>query len=123
MIMLLTHRADLREQIAKSLEAKGYAVCIPPHRADVKPETDESHPDLVVLDMYLDDPAGNVVLQKLRRDGYQGTVIALSGPSQMASMESVHALGIQRILKLPVQVAGSYDLGELETAVQAAFRV
>jgi len=30
MIMLLTHRADLREQIAKSLGAKGHAVCVPP---------------------------------------------------------------------------------------------
>jgi DNA-binding response OmpR family regulator len=56
MIMLLTHRADLREQIAKSLEAKGYAVSIPPHRKDLKIETKEPHPDLIVLDMYLDNP-------------------------------------------------------------------
>jgi DNA-binding response OmpR family regulator len=123
MIMLLTHRADLRGQIAKSLEAKGHAVCIPPHRTDVTTETKHSQPDLVVLDMYLDDPAGNTVLQNLRQDGYKGMVIALSGPSQVVSMEGARALGLQRILKLPVQVAGSYDLGELETAVETAFRV
>ena len=123
MIMLLTHRADLREQIAKSLEAKGHAVCIPPHRADVKAETNESQPDLIVLDMYLDDPAGNTVLQNLRQDGYKGMVIALSGPSQSAGVEGAHGLGLHRILKLPVHVAGAYDLGELETAVDTAFRV
>lgn len=123
MIMLLTHRADLREQISKSLEAKGYAVCIPPHRTDVKTETNESHPDLIVLDMYLGDPAGNTVLQNLRRDGYKGKVIALSGPSQSAGVEGAHGLGLYRILKLPVHVAGSYDLGELETAIDAALRV
>lgn len=123
MIMLLTHRADLREQLAKSLEAKGHAVCIPPHRTDVMAETKESQPDLIVLDMYLDDPAGNTVLQNLRQNGYKGTVIALSGPSQVVSMAGACALGIYRILKLPVQVAGSYDLGELETAVETALRV
>jgi DNA-binding response OmpR family regulator len=88
MIMLLTHRADLREQISKSLESKGYAVCIPPHRTDVKTETNESQPDLIVLDMYLDDPSGNTVLQNLRRDGYKGMLIALSGPSQSAGVEA-----------------------------------
>ncbi len=123
MIMLLTHRADLREQIAKSLEAKGHAVCIPSHRTDVMTETKRSQPDLIVLDMYLDDPAGNTVLQNLRQDGYKGMVIALSGPSQSGGMEGARALGLHRILKMPVHVAGSYDLGELETAVETAFRV
>jgi hypothetical protein len=61
-----------------------------------------------------------VVLQNLRKDGYKGVVIALSGPSQVASMESARALGLHRVLKLPAHVAGSYDLGELETAVDAA---
>ena len=48
--------------------------------------------------MYLDDPAGNTVLQSLRQNGYKGMVIALSGPSQ----------------------EGSYELGDLETAVETA---
>ena len=114
MIMLLTHRADLREQIAKSLEAKGHAVRVPRHRTDVKTEMKVSQPDLVVLDMYLDDPAGSLVLQNLRDEGYNGSVIALSGPSQVTSVGASHSFGLHRVLKLPAQVAGSYDLGELE---------
>lgn len=122
MIMLLTHRADLREQIAKSLEAKGHSVCVPPHRTDVTSEMKESHPDLVVLDMYLDDPASRLVLQRLRLDGYKGTVIALSGPSQMATVQDSHSLGLHRVLKLPAHIAGSYNLGELETAIDEAIK-
>ena len=123
MIMLLTHRADLREQITKSLEAKGHAVCVPPHRTDIQTEMNESHPDLIVLDMYLNDPAGSLVLQNLRKDGFNGSVIALSGPSQVTSVDASHSLGLHRVLKLPAQVAGSYDLGELETAVEASLKV
>ena len=123
MIMLLTHRTDLRGQIAKSLEAKGHAVCVSPHRTDVKTEMIESHPNLVVLDMCLDNPAGSLVLQNLRDDGYNGSVIALSGPSQVPSVGASHSLGLHRVLKLPAQVAGSYDLGELEAAVETSLKV
>lgn len=123
MVMLLTHRADLREQIAKSLQTKGHKVCIPPHRTNLTTETNESRPDLIVLDMYLDDPASNSVLRNLRRDGYKGMVIALSGPSQSAGLEGAHGLGLHRILKLPARVGGAYDLGELETAIDTALRV
>ncbi|MEX5219902.1 MAG: response regulator [Nitrospiraceae bacterium] len=120
MIMLLTHRADLREQIAKLLEAKGHPVCVPPHRTEVTTEMKESQPKLVVLDMYLDNPAGRLVLQHLRQDGFGGAVIALSGPSQAATIRDSHSLGLHRVLQHPVQIAGSYDLRELETAIDAA---
>lgn len=120
MIMVLTHQPDLREQIAKLLETKGHPVCIPPHRTDVNTEMKESQPDLVVLDMYLDNPAGRLVLQNLRQDGYEGAVIALSGPSQAATIRDSHSLGLHRVLKLPVQVGGSYDLSELEIAIDGA---
>lgn len=123
MIMLLTHRADLRDQIAKSLEAKGHAICVPPHRTDVTTEMKESHPDLVVLDMYLDNPAGRLVLQSLRQEGYTGTVIALAGPSQSVTIRDLQPLGFHRVVKLPAHIAGSYDLGELETAIDAALHV
>jgi len=73
--------------------------------------------------MYLDNPAGSLFLQTLRDDGYHGSVIVLSGPSQVTNIDASHSLGLHRVLKLPVQVTGSYDLGELETAVEASLKV
>jgi DNA-binding response OmpR family regulator len=119
MIMLLTHQTDLREQIANALKGKGHEVCLPPHRADVTTAMKESPPDLVILDMYLENPASSLVLQHLREDGYQGAIIVLSGPSQGTTLDGSHFLGRHRVLKLPVQIAGSYELGELKAAVEA----
>ena len=45
MIMLLTYRAELREQITKSLKAMGHDLCLPAHRTDVT-AMKESPPDL-----------------------------------------------------------------------------
>jgi CheY-like chemotaxis protein len=94
MIMLLTHQTDLREQIAKLLKGKGHAVCVPPHRTDVNTEMKQSQPDLVVLDMYVDNPAGRLVFQNLREQGYMGIVIVLSGPSQAGSIRDSTLIGI-----------------------------
>ena len=66
MIMLLTYRAELQEQITKSLKAMGHDLCLPAHRTDVT-AMKESPPDLVILDMYLDNPASSLVLQNTRR--------------------------------------------------------
>ena len=114
-IMVLTHRADLRAQIANLLETRGHQICIPDHRTDVTAKTKESHPDLVVLDMYLDNPSGARVLSDLRDNGYEGAVIAMSGPSKLVRDE--HSRGLHRIVQLPVQIDTRFDLGELETAV------
>jgi DNA-binding NtrC family response regulator len=117
MIMLLTYRAELREQITKSLKAMGHELCLPAHRTDVT-AMKESPPDLVILDMYLDNPASSLVLQNLREDGYQGPLILLSGPSQGATLGS-HFFGRHQVLQLPMQIAGAYELAELRTAVAA----
>ncbi len=117
MIMLLTYRAELREQIRKSLKVMGHELRIPAHRADVATAMKESPPDLVILDMYLDNPASSLVLQNLREDGYHGAIILLSGPSQGATLDGSQFLGRHRVLQLPVQIAGAYELDELRTAV------
>ena len=119
-IMVLTHRADLRAQIANSLETRGHQICIPDHRTDVTAKTKESHPDLVVLDMYLDNPSGARVLSDLRDNGYEGAVIAMSGPSKLVRDE--HSRRLHRIVQLPVQIGTRFDLSELETAVDGAAR-
>jgi hypothetical protein len=116
MIMLLTYRAELREQITKCLKAMGHDMCLPSHRTDVT-AMKESPPNLVILDLYLDHPATSLVLENLRQDGYQGTLILLSGPSQGATGDGPHFFGRHRVLQLPMQIAGAYQLAELATAV------
>ena len=119
-IMVLTHRTDLRAQIASSLQTRGHQICTPDHQTDATVTAKRSHPDLVVLDMYLDNPSGAHVLSDLRADGYEGAVIAMPGVSKVVSVE--HSRRLHRIVQLPVQIGTRYDLGELETAVDSLAR-
>ena len=117
-IMVLTHRAELRQHIGRSLQTRGHEVCFPDHRTAVAATAKkESHPHLVVLDMYLNDPSGARILSGLRNNGYQGAVIAMAGPSSVVSIEHSHPLAVHRVVKLPVPIGEGFDLGELETAI------
>ena len=99
---------------------KGHQVLKPEHHSDASTRTKETHPDLVVLDMYLDEPSGAQVLNDMRDNGYEGAVIAMSGPSKVVAAE--HSRRLHRIVQLPVEIGTDYDLGELETAVDAVVR-
>ena len=54
MIMLITYRSELRDQLNTMLQAKGHETCIPPHRQDVIAVMEDCHPDLIVIGY--DDP-------------------------------------------------------------------
>src|SRR5215204_514959 len=85
MIMLITHQSELREQIGKSLGERGHAVAIPPHRQDMLTTLKVTHPDLIVLDLYVSDPSGAEDWKMLREHGFQGGIIILAGPSMIRS--------------------------------------
>ena len=53
MIMLLTHRSEIREELNASLHARGYETCVPAHRNEVRTAMTDRYPDLIVLDLYL----------------------------------------------------------------------
>ena len=69
MIMLLTHRSEIREQLNATLQDKGYDTCVPPHRQDVMAAMKERHPQVIILDLYLSEPSGIQTLRSLRQDG------------------------------------------------------
>ena len=56
MIMLITYRPELREQLNQALQAKGHETAVPAHRQDVMAVLKDCHPHLIVLDMYLSEP-------------------------------------------------------------------
>lgn len=122
MIMLLTHRQNLREQLRESLQASGYGVTIPPHRDDMVPVLKESKPQLVVLDLYVSDPCGAEDLKILRDQGYHRAIIVLSGPSMMPILKEVYPTGIERVVQVPTKINGRYQLGELQSIISSCMR-
>jgi DNA-binding response OmpR family regulator len=122
MIMLLTYRSELRDQLNRMLETKGYETCIPPHRHDAVAMLEDCDPDLIVLDMYLANPSGIEVLKTLRDDRYLGPVVLLSGPSMTSVLDDALPMGVDAVVSIPEQTAGRFDLGELELAIEASLK-
>jgi DNA-binding response OmpR family regulator len=122
MIMLLTHRRELREQLSKVLQESGHRVAIPPHREDMLAVLQNSHPRLIILDLYLSDPNGAEDLKLLRDHGYEGTIIVLSGPSMMSVLKDAYASKVESIVLVPVQTNGHLDLGDLQATINACLK-
>ena len=117
MIMLLTHRSDLRKQLNEVLQASGYSVAIPSHREERLSMLIECRPVLIILDLYVSDPSGTEGLKELRDHGYRGAIILLSGSSMMPVLKEAYASAIARVITIPAQVKGRYLLGELQAAI------
>ena len=122
MIMVLTHRSDLRKQLNEVLQASGYPVAIPPHRGDRLSMLIECRPELIILDLYVSDPSGAEGVKELRDHGYRGTIIVLSGSSMMPVLKEAYASGITRVIQIPARVNGRYLLGELQAAVRSCMQ-
>ena len=117
MIMLITYRPEFREQLNKALQAKGHETCVPPHRQDVVAMMKDCRPDLIVLDLYLADPSGLVVLKTLRQHGYQGRVVVLSGQSMTSVVHDAYPAGIDKVMHVPEKIVGHFDFRELQLAI------
>lgn len=122
MIMVLTHRSDLRNPLNEVLQANGYSVAIPSHREERLPMLIEYRPVLIVLDLYVSDPSGTEQLKELREHGYRETVILLSGLSMMSVLKEAYASRITKVISIPAYVKGRYLLGELQAAVRSCMQ-
>lgn len=122
MILLLTHRSEIREQLNEALQDKGHETCIPAHRQDVLTAMKDRHPQLIVLDLYLSEPSGSEVLRSLRQDGYHGKVIVLSGESMVSVLHDAQALGLDKVVHIPARIGEHFDFGELVVAIETALK-
>ena len=72
MIMLLTHRSEIRERLNESLQAKGHQTCVPAHCADVTAAMNDCQADVIVLDLYLAEPSGAEVVRRFAKMATRG---------------------------------------------------
>ena len=122
MIMLLTHRSEIREQLNATLHASGYETCVPAHREDVRTAMADRYPDLIVLDLYLAQPSGAEVLRRLRQDGYHGKIVVLSGESMVSVLHDAQSLRLDKVVHISAQIGNCFDFGELMIAIQTALK-
>jgi len=122
MIILLTHRSEIREQLNATLQDKGYDTCVPPHRQDVMAAMKERHPHVIILDLYLSEPSGIQTLRSLRQDGFHGKVVVLSSGSMVSVLDEAQGLGIDRVVHIPAKIGERFDFGELHVSLETVLK-
>lgn len=73
--------------------------------ADVAEKASEFKPDVIVLDIGLPDMSGYDVAEQLRRAGFDGKIIALTGYGQEEDKKKAEAAGFNHHLTKPVGIA------------------
>lgn len=73
--------------------------------SDVAGKAAEFKPDVIVLDIGLPDMSGYDVAEQLRRDGFGGRIIALTGYGQDEDKKKAEAAGFDHHLTKPVGIA------------------
>ena len=119
MIMLLTHRVDLRQDLTTVLRQKGSEVCCAEHRQDVSGIIEKCRPTILVLDLYMADPSGLELLRNVRASGYRGKVILLSGNSMVRVVNTAYAYGVDRVVSVPDATGGTFRFDELVAAIHS----
>jgi len=118
MIMIVTHREDMRDQMSRYLRAQHHEVCVPAHRPDVIAMMCQERPSLVILDLYVKDPSGASVLRTLREEGYTGRILVLSGLSMSSVLKDAYPTGVDEVMQLPANIGGTFDFAPLGEAIK-----
>ena len=77
-------------------------------------QVNQTHPDVILLDLYLKEPGGLEILRRLRAQGYGGKVIVLAGPSIQTMVSEAFHLGALQIIGRPLDV--THVLGAIRVA-------
>ena len=117
MIMILTHRNAMRDQLTSYLRERNYEVCVPAHRQDVRGLMKQTQPSFIILDLYLAEPSGAHVIRTLREDGYSGRILVLSAPSMTSVLKDLFPNGADEVMQFPAEIEGQFHFGQIENAI------
>ncbi len=121
MIMVVTHRLPLRDEITQLLDQQGFEVLVPPHRHKVCPLAQETNPQVVVLDFYLAEPNALEIIANLRKQKFAGKILILAGTSVRNGVPEAFRLGADKAIGA-LQGSQASHLGEqIVAAVRSLF--
>ena len=122
MIMIVTPDKKFRREIFIYLQEREYRLSVPEHRQDVLRLVQEQQPLLIILDLSIADPNGPTVLKQIRKAGYAGKIILISGASKQTLIADVHQSKIDQVVsKSPTDPIGLL-LDQLECTIRQLFR-
>jgi signal transduction histidine kinase/CheY-like chemotaxis protein len=110
-LLLVEDVADVRAPLRDMLRLRGYAVDEAACGLDAVSCAEAGDYDAILLDIGLPDIDGFEVARRIRADGYEGGIVALTGYGGSEDREEARRAGMDLLLTKPV------DLAELEDAL------
>ena len=87
-ILIVDDDQDLVETIKAVLEANGYETAIAHNRKDGMTAADSIKPDLIILDVMMEEvDDGFTMAQDLRKKGFKTPILMLTSVSQVSGMD------------------------------------
>ncbi|WP_447968148.1 response regulator [Nitrospira sp. M1] len=121
MIMVVTHQPHLRNELIEHLTCQGYEVLVPPHRQDVCTLVQEANPQVIVLDLYVADPNGLEIVERLRRQGFTGKILIIAGASVRSAVPEAFRLGADQAVGGPQGTGAPLLSGQVEATIRSFF--
>ena len=104
MFLVATNEMLFRTNLKKELTQLG-DVCVEAETGEeALAQVNQSRPDIILLDLYLQEHGGIEVLRSLRAQGYFGKIIVLAGPSVQTMTSEASHLGAIQIVGRPLDV-------------------
>ena len=121
MVLIITHYCPLRRELQEYLTHQGYEVIIPSHRHEVIPLVQESHPLVIVLDLYVADPNGLEIIEAIRRQGFTGKILVIAGTSVRNAVPEALRLGADRAIGDPQGSSAPLMSRQVEAVIRSFF--
>lgn len=87
-ILVVDDDPDVVEACRLVLEAEGYELSEANNRQDGMARVAEAEPDLIILDVMMDQPDDGIVMaRELRRDGIQAPILMLTSVNKVIGLE------------------------------------
>ncbi|GJL48800.1 response regulator [Candidatus Nitrospira salsa] len=121
MIMIVTHQPQLRNELIEHLSLHGYEVLVPPHRQDVCALVQETNPQVIIIDLYVADPNGLEIVERLRRQGFTGRILIIAGASVRSAVPEALRRGADQAIGGPQGTGAPLMAGQVEATIRSFF--
>jgi signal transduction histidine kinase/CheY-like chemotaxis protein len=101
-ILVVDDNEDAADTCATLLEMSGYEVRVAYAPQGALEAVMQLHPDVAILDIGLPGMSGYELARQMKRDGYEGKLVALTGYGQTTDMDASRRAGFDAHLTKPV---------------------
>lgn len=103
-ILIADDSQDLLEIIKITMEEQGYEICITANKRDFKSAVKSFHPDLILMDVFLNDADGRVICKDLKRNSRTKRIPVIMCSANPYALSNFHLYGANDAIDKPFTI-------------------